>query len=148
MTNQSHVVDSPIAVSISPGQDRKRKYAVVVPCYNEESRFPYQAFFSFAQRHPEILLCFVDDGSSDDTLSVLKKLQSQCLYNVCVLSLKHNSGKSEAVRQGMLFVYNNFDVSHLGFLDADMATTIEEWLQMARYKQDFPQYGAIVGSRI
>jgi glycosyltransferase involved in cell wall biosynthesis len=127
---------------------KKRKYAIVVPCYNEENRFPYEAFLKFARQHPEILLCFVNDGSKDNTLAVLKGIQTESRYNISVYSLDQNSGKSEAVRQGMLYVYNNFDVSSLGFLDADMATTPEEWLEMAKYKQKFPRFGAIVGSRI
>ena len=36
----------------------------------------------------------------------------------------------------------------LGFLDADLATLPEEWLMMAKYKENYPQFGAIVGSRI
>ena len=45
-------------------------------------------------------------------------------------------------------MYKHFDVTMLGFLDADLATTPEEWLQMAKYKEQYPQYGSIVGSRI
>ena len=48
----------------------------------------------------------------------------------------------------MIFVYKNYSVELLGFLDADLATVPEEWLQMAKYKETLPQFGAIVGSRI
>lgn len=126
----------------------KQNYAIIVPCYNEEKRFPYQAFLSFAQKHPEVLICFVNDGSKDKTLAVLKGIQSESPENICVYSLNQNGGKSEAVRQGMLYMHLNFEVELLGFLDADLATTPEEWLQMARYKEQYPQFGAIVGSRI
>ena len=126
----------------------KKNYAIIVPCYNEEKRFPYQAFLSFAQKHPEVLICFVNDGSKDKTLAVLKGIQSESPENICVYSLQQNGGKSEAVRQGMLYMHLNFDVELLGFLDADLATTPEEWLQMAKYKEQYPQFGAIVGSRI
>ncbi len=124
------------------------QYAIIVPCYNEEKRFPYASFLSFAQQHPDVLLCFVNDGSKDKTLPVLMGIQTECPQNICVYSLKQNSGKAEAVRQGMLYVHNHFTVSMLGFLDADLATKPEEWLQMAKYKEDYSQYGAIVGSRI
>lgn len=124
------------------------KYAIVVPCYNEEKRFPFADFLSFAQRNPEVLLCFVNDGSKDKTLAVLRGLQSECPENVYVHSMEKNGGKSEAVRQGMLYVHENFDTSLIGFLDADLATKPEEWLAMAKYKEQYPQFGAIVGSRI
>jgi dolichyl-phosphate beta-glucosyltransferase len=123
-------------------------YAIVVPCYNEEQRFPYAAFLEFARKNPEVLLCFVNDGSKDNTLTVLNTIQTECPDNICVYSLQQNGGKAEAVRQGMIYIYKNFEINILGFLDADLATKPEEWLQMAKYKELHPQYGVIVGSRI
>jgi glycosyltransferase involved in cell wall biosynthesis len=124
------------------------KYAAIVPCYNEENRLPFKRFIDFARSNQEVLICFVNDGSKDKTLSVLRGIQSECPENICVYSLKQNSGKSEAVRRGILYMYKHFNVKLLGFLDADLATTPEEWLQMAKYKELYPHYGAIVGSRI
>ncbi len=126
----------------------KTKYAIVVPCYNEEKRFPYKEFLAFANSQPEVILCFVNDGSKDKTLAVLKSIQLECPRNICVFNMPQNGGKSEAVRQGMLYVYKNFPVSLLGFLDADLATLPDEWLQMAKYKEQYPKFGAVVGSRI
>ncbi|MBB5634976.1 glycosyltransferase involved in cell wall biosynthesis [Pedobacter cryoconitis] len=125
-----------------------KNYAIIVPCYNEEKRFPYADFLAFAQDHPEVLLCFVNDGSKDKTYSVLLAIQYACPQNICVYNLKQNGGKSEAVRQGMLHIHKNFKSELIGFLDADLATKPEEWLDMARYKEKLPQFGAIVGSRI
>lgn len=123
-------------------------YAIIVPCYNEEKRFPYHAFLSFAQKNQDVLLCFVNDGSKDKTEQVLLGIQTECPTNICVHSMAQNGGKAEAVRQGILYIHENSDVNLLGFLDADLATTPEEWLQIAKYKDMYPQFGAIVGSRI
>ncbi len=125
----------------------KPTYALIVPCYNEENRFPYQAFLSFAKNNPSVMLCFVNDGSSDRTLAVLNGLQLECIQNICVHSLSQNGGKAEAVRQGMIYMYRNFNTELLGFLDADLATTPDEWLQMARYKKQY-LHSCFVGSRI
>ena len=124
------------------------KYAIIVPCYNEEKRFPYQEFLAFAQSNTNLLLCFVNDGSKDKTLALLRGIQMECPQNICVYDCVQNGGKAEAVRQGMLFIHKNYEVSMLGFLDADLATTPNEWLQMAKYKEQYPQFGAVVGSRI
>lgn len=123
-------------------------YAFIVPCYNEETRLPYEKFLAFAQANKKVLLCFVNDGSKDNTLKVLNELKNEVNQNVIVFDMPKNGGKAEAVRSGMLHVYNNYDVKQIGFLDADLATTPEEFLQMAMYKQNHPQFGAIVGSRI
>lgn len=129
-------------------EPRGFQYAIIIPCYNEEKRFPFNPFLSFARKHPDVLLCFVNDGSNDKTLNVLLGLQTECPTNIAVHALPQNGGKAEAVRQGMLHIYQNSNVKLLGFLDADLATTPDEWLQIALYKDAHPQFGAIVGSRI
>jgi len=124
------------------------QFAIVVPCYNEEKRLPTDAFIAFAKQHPDVLVCFVNDGSRDQTLSVLMGMQFQNPKNIAVLSLLRNSGKAEAVRQGMLYVADNFPVSSIGFLDADLATRPEEWYEMACYRLKYPEFTAVTGSRI
>jgi dolichyl-phosphate beta-glucosyltransferase len=125
-----------------------KNYAVIVPCYNEEKRFPFTEFLIFAKENPQVLICFVNDGSKDKTLAILHGIQAECPENICVYSLHKNLGKSEAVRKGMLYVYNNYNVESLGFLDADLATKPSEWLKMANYRDENSRYGAIIGSRI
>lgn len=124
------------------------RYAIVIPCYNEEKRLPLPSFMDFARTHPDVLLCFVNDGSRDQTLSVLMGMMFQQPSNIAVLSLQANAGKAEAVRQGMLYVRESFPVRSLGFLDADLATRPEEWYDMACYQQKHPEFSAITGSRI
>lgn len=122
--------------------------AIIVPCFNEEDRFPFSEFLTFATRHTDVLLCFVNDGSHDETISVLNAFQMQAYRNTCILDLSKNVGKAEAVRLGMLHVYNTFNIPLIGFLDADLATDPEEWLDMAQFQFDHEHYAAIVGSRI
>lgn len=138
----------PVRASIASQTTPAHRYAIVVPCFNEENRFPFRGFLDFAQQNPEVLLCFVNDGSNDKTLATLRGIQAECPATICVHSLKKNAGKSEAVRQGMLYIHRQFTVELLGFLDADLATKPEEWLQMAKYREQYPQFGAVVGSRI
>jgi dolichyl-phosphate beta-glucosyltransferase len=122
--------------------------AFVVPCYNEESRLPYKHFLDFSMQNTNVLICFVNDGSKDNTLHVLHNLENEANGNVIVYNMPKNGGKAEAVRKGMLYVHQNYSVKQIGFLDADLATTPDEFLQMAYYKKNNPQFGAIVGSRI
>lgn len=144
-------VGSPIMIAVrglNPKKDRTQRYAIIVPCYNEETRFPYHQFLAFAKNNKDVLLCFVNDGSKDKTLPILRGIQTECVGNICVHDMRKNSGKAEAVRQGMLYVHHHFGTELLGFLDADCATKPEEWLQMAKFKEAHPRFGAVVGSRI
>jgi glycosyltransferase involved in cell wall biosynthesis len=75
---------------------------IVVPCYNEATRLPTKTFLSYLADRPEINFLFVNDGSKDDTEQVLAELCSQSPARLSKLSLTRNSGKAEAVRQGLL----------------------------------------------
>ena len=77
------------------------RVAVLVPCYNEEARLQGEAFLAFLDR-PGVHLLFVNDGSSDGTLTLLQGLSDALGERAAVLDLERNGGKAEAVRQGLL----------------------------------------------
>ena len=93
---------------------------VIVPCYNEEKRLNADAFVDFARTHPGIRFLFVDDGSRDETLSVLSAMQVRAPHVLDVLALPKNGGKAEAVRQGLIFATKQ-GVDCVGYFDADHA---------------------------
>lgn len=95
---------------------------IVIPCYNEARRLDRTAVESFLNDAPDVGLCFVDDGSSDATLDVLTGL-ARAHDAVEVHQLVRNSGKAEAVRQGMLRVLERRP-EFVGYWDADLATPL------------------------
>jgi glycosyltransferase involved in cell wall biosynthesis len=97
--------------------------AIVVPCYNEAQRLPVELFQQFAAGRPELRFLFVDDGSTDDTLAVLKQLRASNPAAFDVLPLPCNGGKAEAVRQGMLAALAT-SAEYVGYWDADLATPL------------------------
>ena len=128
--------------------------AIVVPCYNEEKRLDVPAFLDFLQRAPEVRFVFVNDGSSDATLSVLATLHAAHPDQVEVLSLSRNSGKAEAVRQGLQYAVAS-GIEFVGYWDADLATPLEaidDFLRVAnRYSETEVVYGArlqLLGHRV
>ena len=90
------------------------RVTVVVPCYNEAKRLDVAAFRDFK----DVSFLFVNDGSSDGTLELLRSA------NFNVLDLERNSGKAEAVRRGIVQAMNDADI--VGFWDADLATPLAE----------------------
>lgn len=99
-------------------------FALVIPCFNEESRLDREAFVEMLRRTPSIRLVFVDDGSSDGTLNVLRRIQVEFEAAVEVLIQPVNKGKAEAVRVGMLHAID-LGVDLVGFWDADLATPLD-----------------------
>jgi dolichyl-phosphate beta-glucosyltransferase len=117
----------------------------VVPCFNEEKRLLVESFYQFVNEYPHVSLLFVDDGSSDQTLKVIKKL-SERSPQISFLHLESNVGKAEAIRLGFLTI-DIADFSFIGYWDADLATPlceIELFMEMAQTQK----YDVIMGSRI
>lgn len=80
------------------------KLTVIVPCYNEEEALPffYQEIKKVAAAMPyaEFELLFVDDGSSDRTLDVIKNMAQEDA-RVKYISFSRNFGKEAAMYAGL-----------------------------------------------
>ncbi len=97
----------------------KSLVGLVVPLYNEESRFIPEYFYDLSVSM-DVMLIFVDDGSQDDTFKLLETLV-QNSDNMLVLRLKKNIGKANATRAGWIQLNELCECKFVGFLDADGA---------------------------
>jgi len=120
-----------------------KSICIVIPCYNEEKRLDTSLFKQYSNEQPNVHFLFVNDGSKDRTLSILKTLESS---SISLLDLPHNSGKACAVQAGMLraLTVHNFD--YIGYLDADLATPLSE-IELFSSVMD-QGYFCIFGSRV
>jgi dolichyl-phosphate beta-glucosyltransferase len=75
--------------------------SLVVPCYNEAQRLNVAAYQQFARSGTADLI-LVDDGSKDDTLSVLNEIRSLAPDRVSVLALSPNRGRPVANSVGLI----------------------------------------------
>lgn len=103
-----------------------QKTGVIIPCYEEASRLKVEAFTSYLSAAPHVNLLFVNDGSKDDTLKVLLKMKGMNAAQIDVLDLEENCGKAEAVRRGMMKLFEKNVFDYVGFWDADLATPLAE----------------------
>lgn len=95
------------------------KISVIVPCYNEEKALPYfyKEIYKVASEMSNIdfEFIFVDDGSKDNTLSILRELRKQdkrCRY----ISFSRNFGKEAAIYAGL----ENAKGDYVAMMDADL----------------------------
>lgn len=120
---------------------------VVIPCYNEEERLSSEAFKSFVNSNLGFHLCFVNDGSKDNTLCVLKELCKGNEPRMSVYNCEKNGGKAEAVRLGMLHLAKECQFDYIGFLDADLSTNFDDFKGLVSTIAN-SQYKIVSGSRI
>ena len=125
-----------------------RRCTIVVPCYNEARRLPSEKFVEFVHEGHDIDFLFVNDGSTDNTLEVLERLQRVCGPAVSLLDKKTNGGKAEAVRDGMTRAIELGRTSFVGFWDADLATPLAAIAPLRQELIDDPHLQMVFGSRI
>ena len=120
---------------------------LVVPCYNEEERLQVDVFEQFAAAHPGVRFVMVDDGSRDRTADIVAGMAAAHPEQFEVLSLAVNSGKAEAVRQGMVHALES-GADAVGFIDADLAVPLVEVSRMIDVLHRRPDVSVVVGSRL
>lgn len=123
---------------------KKEVLSIIVPCYNEEESLPI--FYKEIQKEAEkfqkknILfeLFFVDDGSKDRTLELLKEY-SQADPCVHYLSFSRNFGKEAAIYAGLEHVRGDY----VTLMDADLQDPPSKLLEMYEIlqKEDYDVVG-------
>ena len=95
------------------------KISIVVPCYYEEKTLPffYEEFQKISKRMDNVYfeLIFVNDGSKDNTLSLMKKYSNED-SRVKYISLSRNFGKESALYAGLQYATGDY----VAVMDADL----------------------------
>lgn len=118
--------------------------SIVIPAFNEAKRISKtieRILTYLKQQQYAYELIIVDDGSTDETQSVIQSF-SQEVNSIRLLHYSPNHGKGYAVKTGMLSAKGKYVL----FSDADLSTPIEE---VARFLQIMEQqdYQIVIGSR-
>lgn len=94
------------------------KLSLIIPCYNEQEALPifYEEVIKvLAQMMCEYELIFVNDGSKDETLNILRNL-AQKDERITYLSFSRNFGKESAMYAGFCNAHGDY----VAVMDADM----------------------------
>ena len=122
--------------------------AIVIPCYNEANRLDLSTFNEFLSQRNDYTICFVNDGSSDNTLEILKDFQQKYQGRVHVYDAPQNNGKAEAIRSGVNYMLQNTGATNIGFMDADLATGFDDYENLVgSLDNDLDNDGMVIGSR-
>lgn len=106
------------------------RLSLVVPCHNEEQTIPL--FYAAVEKNRQALTntaieyIFVNDGSKDNTLKVLRKMAKQYPDSVRYLSFSRNFGKEAALYAGMEYATGDY----VAVMDVDLQDPPELLPQM------------------
>lgn len=114
--------------------DTTKKYdlIIVIPSYNESKSLKEKKFLSFLKDKKEVAICFVNDGSTDNTLEILNDLQMKAENQIVVYDAVENQGKAGATKIGMNYCASHFNYDKIAYLDADLATPLKECYRISR----------------
>lgn len=108
-----------------------KKISLIVPCYNEQEVLPLfyrETVRVLEQLDYEYELLFIDDGSEDETLEILRQMASED-KNVYYLSFSRNFGKEAAMYAGFCHAKGDY----VAIMDADLQdppTLIPQMLEL------------------
>lgn len=119
-----------------------------VPLYNEEKRPKVGEYISSISQIQGLTLVLVNDGSSDDTLSMLELFKGP---NIKIVDFPTNQGKGEALRKAMREYLLQNEVEIIGYLDCDGAfpkSAVVTFLRTAKEKIQNEKFQVCIASRI
>jgi glycosyltransferase involved in cell wall biosynthesis len=100
-------------------------FSIVIPCFNEEARISETLRVTLeylATNAPKSELIVVNDGSTDATATIARKILSETNIATHLLENFPNRGKGAAVRSGLLAAREPIGL----FSDADLSTPLNE----------------------
>lgn len=118
------------------------KLSIIMPCYNEGDwiyRNLHEAIKSMKESGLRFEIIVVDDGSTDNTFSEAKKVNTKFTK---IVRYEKNMGKGYALKHGLKFASGNV----ITFMDADLDVPPKQLVTFVRYMDEF---GAdiVIGSK-
>ena len=123
----------------------KKLISVVVSCYNEEEALPifYKEIDKISKKMNTVNFefLFVDDGSKDKTLSIIKEMVNKD-NRVKYISFSRNFGKEAAMNAGLTYAKGDY----VAVMDADLQDPPRYLIDMYNYLQD--DYDVVATRRV
>ena len=122
-----------------------KKISLLIPCYNEEESVPLfykEVTRVLSELKYEYELLFINDGSTDKTLEILKQLGERDM-RVKYISFSRNFGKEAAMFAG----FCNADGDYVAVMDADMQDPPSLIPEMLKYLES-GEYDSVATRRV
>ena len=116
---------------------------VILPVHNEEKTVAsvFDRVCSFGREHPDYRILFVDDGSSDQTRSILERKILRCGGDqIKLIACESNLGKAAAIRRSMAQATGE----RICFTDGDLAYSLNQVEQLI---EALDKHDIVIGSR-
>ncbi len=121
------------------------KLSIVVPTFNEAERLPtkLKPYILFLEKNlPDYEIIFVNDGSTDTTLDLLKSLTAGN-PKIRFIHSNVNHGRGFGMRAGVLAAHGDYILE----TDADFPVSPDQIFIFIDFLKAHPEYNIVIGSR-
>lgn len=111
------------------------EFTIIVPVYNEQDNLKrvestFITYFESESLSTKVL--FVNDGSTDNSQKLMEEICNRS-PKFGYISFEKNHGLSAALKAG----FDSVQTPLLGYIDADLQTTPEDFNKLLEYKDDY-----------
>jgi hypothetical protein len=97
------------------------RIGIIIVFHNDEKNIDTGFFIKHLKQAKNAELCLVNNASRDNTSQKLKEIkESSSLANISIVDIKKFKSDISAVRSGARFMFNQFDLNHIGFISTNM----------------------------
>ncbi len=126
--------------------DNKKKLAIIIPCFNEEKRLSLSSL-SLLLDQTDVDIYLANDGSSDNTLTIINSFSQENLDRCRVINFEKNQGKANTIYLSVNQLIEKETYDYIGYFDADFSTPVSEIKKMI-LALDWKEESFLIGSRI
>ena len=94
------------------------KLGIIIIFHNNEDIIDKDFFISHLNQAKNIEFCFVNNASIDKTYQFLTEIKEDCSC-VSLVDIKKYTAESIAVKAGARFLFNEFDLNHIGYVSTN-----------------------------
>jgi glycosyltransferase involved in cell wall biosynthesis len=84
------------------------KTGIVITFYNKEKNIDLDQMELFLNSCNNIQVCFVNNGSTDNTIDTLEQISEKFPEIVSVVNIKNNKGEESALKVGLILLLDEF----------------------------------------
>jgi hypothetical protein len=95
------------------------KIGIIIIFHNNEKNINRELFSEQINKTQNIKLCMVNNCSDDKTFQILKEIKEKCESKVSIVDIKKNVSESSAKRAGARYMFNQFELNHIGYINTN-----------------------------
>lgn len=91
------------------------KLGIIIICYNNAKDIDKDLYINCLNKVENLEICLVNNDSKDNTYDIITMIKEQC-ENASVVNVKKHKSDALAVRAGARYMFNQFNLKHLGYI--------------------------------